>query len=106
MKFLFTISFALLANIAFGQINIAGIITDSNGKPIDSAKVWVKTDTAWTDRKGRFTLTVPSRGSEVQVWHPDYARRSFLPGPVLWFRITLSRSESPMRLLEESAGNG
>lgn len=84
------------------QQEIEGVIVDDKGKPVESATVRVRNekDSVLTDAKGRFRLNVSHPGKTVIVEKASYTTREFIPGPVLYFEIILSKRRNPGRLLE------
>jgi len=78
MNTLLTITFILFFFFSFGQrpTNISGTIVDENGKPIANA-VLHYSDTAYTDKQGRFKVAYPNPQQYWYYFHIE--RKDFLP---------------------------
>jgi len=64
----------LLANVAFAQRTVSGLITDKNNQPIDAVKVQVKsTDVkTFTDAAGKFSIVVPENEKVLEFTKTDF----------------------------------
>lgn len=95
MKPLLTTIFIAIVHFLFGQkpTNISGSIVDQNGKPVVNATIhygedYVRDDTAYTDKKGRFKVAYPN---SQRFWYSfTIEKEGFLPKT---FYVDLSKND-------------
>ena len=65
MKQIFNLLFILLAQVAFSQIEVNGLVTDPTGSPIAGANIIEKgtSNGTTTDFDGKYSITVPSNAT-------------------------------------------